>query len=336
MKHGKHLGWTKSGLSMQKAARYLHSPAVAFAALSLLIGPAQLGFAAPKMARIDACIDGDATHPEVEPAYVRRLVAKAAGLKNNFTRIRYGDAPDEYGDLQVPAGKGPFPVAIVIHGGRWRSDVSSDYTVPLADMLAKNGFAVWNVEFRRVGSGGEWPGSFRSIAKAADSLRSLASQYPIDLKKVVAIGHSSGGHYALWLGARGRVPTDSDIYVANPIKLRGVVSLDGAPDLASFATLPRGRTVIPPVLGNATGVELTRRLRDSSPIEMLPLGVPQLFVTQKSDRLPIMMRYMAKASAAGDRIEHHFICPAYHLSTADPDYPGLAPFLVSRMKAMVK
>ena len=74
---------------------------------------------------------------------------------------------------------------------------------PLARDLAARGFAAWNIEYRRVGQeGGGWPGTLEDVAAAADAVPGLDG---VDPSRVVTVGHSAGGHLALWLAARHRI-----------------------------------------------------------------------------------------------------------------------------------
>jgi acetyl esterase/lipase len=161
------------------------------------------------------------------------------------TRIAYGTGTLQFGELRVPAGRGPHPVVIIVHGGCWVAKlgklddraVALDLLRPIAADLTANGFATWNLEYRRLGNdGGGWPGTFQDIAAGADHLRRIAAKNQLDLTHVVAIGHSAGGHLALWLAARPKLPKSSELYVKDPLLLKGVVDLDGPGDLK--ATLP--------------------------------------------------------------------------------------------------
>lgn len=150
--------------------------------------------------------------------YLNPSDVNALPSKPPDARIFYGRDPLQFGDLRLPKGSGPHPVAIVIHGGCWLSAMADlRNTAALADALRDNGVATWNIEYRREDSpGGGWPGTFQDVAHAADFLRQIALKYSLDLGRVVALGHSSGGHLALWLAARHRLPGDSECMQRSP------------------------------------------------------------------------------------------------------------------------
>src|SRR5689334_19990376 len=142
-------------------------------------------------------------------------------------RFAYGVEPLQFGDLYLPNGPGPHPVVILIHGGFWRAPYDLTLMQGLAQDLVQNRIAAWNIEYRRLGdAGGGWPGTFQDVARAADYLAALALPYSLDLTRVVPVGHSAGGHLALWLATRSRLPRNSKLTVSNtPLSLSGVVSL---------------------------------------------------------------------------------------------------------------
>jgi acetyl esterase/lipase len=244
------------------------------------------------------------------------------------TRIAYGDGPQQFGELRVPQGRGPHPVVIIIHGGCWLAKLANlddravalDLVRPIAADLTAKGFATWNIEYRRIGNnGGGWPGSFQDVARGADHLRKLAAENRLDLTRVVAIGHSAGGHLALWLAARHKLPQSSELYVKDPLKLKGVVDLDGPGDLKAALPLQQpvcGAPVITQLMGG-TPEERAGRYREGSPIEMLPLGVPQeifagrMFATQTP-------AYVDAAKHAGDTVNAAIAAQAGHFVVVDP------------------
>jgi acetyl esterase/lipase len=243
------------------------------------------------------------------------------------SRIAYGVGPLQFGELRVPQGRGPHPVVIVIHGGCWLAKlgnlddraVALDLVRPIAADLTAKGFATWNIEYRRIGNeGGGWPGSFQDVARAADHLRKIAAENRLDLTRVVAIGHSAGGHFALWLAARHKLPTSSELYVKDPLKLKGIVDLDGPGDLKSVIPMQQpvcGAPVITQLMGNPE--ERMQRYRDGSPVEMLPLGVPQeifagrMFAAQTP-------AYVDAAKHAGDAVNAAIAAQAGHFVFIDP------------------
>ena len=118
-------------------------------------------------------------------AQTAEQVYKAAGAAaaKPVVTIAYGNDALQVADLRLPKGRGPFPVAVVIHGGCWRASVDNRSGIAaFADALSKRGFATWSVEYRRVGNaGGGWPGTFQDIAAAVDKLPEVPARYLLDL-----------------------------------------------------------------------------------------------------------------------------------------------------------
>ena len=214
------------------------------------------------------------------PSDVNSLHSKRADY-----RIFYGKDPEQFGDLRLPTGPKPYPVAIIIHGGCWISKFATlQNTAALSDALRDAGIATWNIEYRATDqNGGGFPGTFDDIAKAADHLREIAGQHQLDLNHVIAMGHSAGGHLALWLAARRKLASDSAVYSSNPLNLNGVLVLGGVPDLKAFKALGKtvcGEDVIDKLLGGSD-----ERYKEISPKELLPLGTPQILVYGADDQV---------------------------------------------------
>jgi acetyl esterase/lipase len=234
-------------------------------------------------------------------------------------RLSYGSNEFQFGELRLPKGAGPHPVAIVIHGGCWMSQYGLSYMGHLSAALAEVGVATWNVEYRRVGNqGGGWPGTFEDVSRAADHLRTIAKTYPLDLNRVIAVGHSAGGHLALWLAARKILPKDSPVYSPDPLLLRGVVSLAGVTDLR------RGGTACDASVSQLMGGSATDKAAiydQASPIELLPLGTPSAIVQGSSDTIiPLAMAqdYADAAKKKGDDAKLVAIEKAGHFEVVDP------------------
>jgi len=236
-------------------------------------------------------------------------------------RLAYGSDPLQFGELRLPAGPGPHPVAVVIHGGCWLAEYDLGYMSALAAALAEAGVATWSIEYRRVGDpGGGWPGTFTDVAAAADHLRELAADHHLDLGRVVAVGHSAGGHLALWLAARHGLAADDPLRGPSPLPLAGVVALAGIPDLAAFAAPGGCGAAVAPLLGGEPA-GVSERLHRASPIERLPLGLPQVLVVGELDTIvPAGQaeRYAAAAAAAGESVRVLPIPAAGHFELVVP------------------
>ena len=226
-------------------------------------------------------------------------------LRRTSSRVAYGADSLQFGELRLPGGRGPFPVAIILHGGCWLSRYATvRNTAPLAEALADLGVATWNVEYRRYDHpGGGWPGTFRDVADGADFLRVLAKQYPLDTTRIVAAGHSAGGHLALWLATRRTLDAASPLAGGVPMALVGVVSIGGIADLREFYGRERATCGNPAVESLLGGIpdSVPVRVRESSPIERLPLGVPSVHVAGERDFIAPLAVREAFVSAARQR-----------------------------------
>ena len=146
--------------------------------------------------------------------------------------IAYGTDPLQVVDLWLPKGSGPHPVVIMIHGGCWQTEIAQRGIMNwIADDLRTAGVAVWNVEYRGVDRGGGYPGTYMDVGAAADLQRSKAGEYGLDMRHIVAIGHSAGGHLALWLAARPSLASSSAIRGSDPVSIDVAISQGGLPDL---------------------------------------------------------------------------------------------------------
>jgi len=216
-------------------------------------------------------------------------------------RIAYGPAPAQIVELFLPKGRGPHPVVVLIHGGCFLAEYQGlPQTSGIAADLAARGYAVWNVEYRKLGEeGAGYPGTFLDVADAVDRLRVEAPAHGLDLKRVVAVGHSAGGHLSLWAAARARLPKDSPLWRADPLRIRAVVSLGGIGDLNPHAGIfagacgPSIAQVAPP-----------RTYPETSPGEVLPSGAGVTMIHGQFDHVmppDTGQAYAAKARRAGDK-----------------------------------
>jgi acetyl esterase/lipase len=253
-----------------------------------------------------------------DEASFRALAMAATSAPRPKITATYGADPIDNGELRIPPGKGPFPVAVLIHGGCWDAGTGGrDDMTPLAAALTKSGFATWNIEYRRVGdAGGGWPGTFRDVAAGVDYVRVLAKTQPLDLRRLVIVGHSSGAHLALWAASRRTL--DASLAGKAPLSPAAVVAIDGPGTLAPFVGIDAqvcGHPAIVPLMGG-TPAEKPAEYKLASPADRLPFGVRQLLVLGELG--PMMEPYVAAAKASGDRVEALAPKDADHFNILNP------------------
>jgi acetyl esterase/lipase len=220
-------------------------------------------------------------------------------------RIAYGPEPLQFGDLRVPLGDGPFPLAVVLHGGYWQATYNLIHTGPMSIALTEAGIATWNLEYRSLGvPGGEWPGPREDLKLALAGLADLPFEH--DGRTVLA-GHSAGGQLALWAAKHARLP---------------VVALAPVSDVAE-AVERRGP-------GSAPARFMAREhFADGSPLELLPLRVRQIVIHGTADEsVPYEMsdRYV---EAAGGEAELVTLDGAGHFEPIDPLVPEFGKTLAA-------
>ena len=179
-------------------------------------------------------------------------------------RIAYGPDPNQFGELRLPAGPGPHPVVIVIHGGFWKAKYDLTHAAHLCAAVTEAGYATWSLEYRRVGQpGGGYPGTLEDIRTGAQYL----SQIPnLDPTRTVVSGHSAGGHLALWLAAQ------------NTLELQSVIALAPVTDLRKAKAQNLGAGAVKAFLADQP-----EALKTCSPIELLPIKVPQTLLHGTQD-----------------------------------------------------
>ena len=201
---------------------------------------------------------------------------------------------------------------VVVHGGYWRARYGLSLMTGLCEDLARRGLAAWNLEYRRVGNGGGWPETFLDVAAGIDVLDQLDA--PLDLSRVGAVGHSAGGHLALWAAARARLPAGAP--GADPrVVPRAVVSQAGVADLRRAAVRAPSDEPTRALLGAPSDIYAL-----ASPRELLPLGVEQLVLHGERDdtvSMEISRSYAEAAVAAGDPCELRVLPDTGHFEHID-------------------
>jgi acetyl esterase/lipase len=221
--------------------------------------------------------------------------------------IPYGDDPAQFGELTLPSGT-PQGVVVVVHGGFWKAAYDLSLGRPLAADLARHGWAAWNIEYRRVGNGGGDPATFDDVAAAIDALRD--QDLPLD--RVLAVGHSAGGHLATWAASRGRFPR-----WPTRVELTGVVSQAGVLDLESAYDDDLGAGAVLNLLGHRPGPDDA----PLDPLRQVPLDVPVHCVHgTRDDTVPLSQsqNYVAAARASGATAELTTIEGGDHFVVIDP------------------
>jgi len=255
---------------------------------------------------------------------LRRLVAM---VTNPCDTLPYGDGPERVGDLRLPEGAGPHPVAVLLHGGFWRDPWTRDTLDPAAMALTHAGWATWNVEYHRVGNGGGWPATLEDVAAAIDHLSGIDS---LDLDRVVAIGHSAGGQLALWAASRHRLPHGAP--GAGPrVTPCGAVGLAPVADLTEAHRLGIGNHAVEALLRRDPH-DGPDRYEVADPARLLPSGVPTVLVHGAGDDTvpPVLSeRYVAAARVAGDDASLVLLDGAGHMDLAEPSAPSWSVVLAA-------
>lgn len=245
-------------------------------------------------------------------------------------QISYGAAQSQGIDVFLPEGKGPHPVAILIHGGCWSAfpGAGREQVRALAADWARRGVAVWSIGYRRANeAGGGYPNLYLDVAAAVDRLRSEAPRLGIDLQRSVLAGHSAGGHLALWAASRTRLPAASPLRTAGePLAVRGVLSIAGVGDLAAFA--PRlsgscGRSILQRLMGAGSDP-----YADVSPARLgLPDDVGSVVMVSATDDRIVPLRAardyrQALPADAAARVRLRDVAGASHFDLMTPGTPA--------------
>ncbi|MFJ6899858.1 alpha/beta hydrolase family protein [Streptomyces hokutonensis] len=247
----------------------------------------------------------------------------------------YGDHPDQLIDFYAPHGERvpgePAPLVVVLHGGAWRAPYDRRHVTPFADFLARRGFAVANVEYRRGaalpaqgGTGpvaGRWPETFDDVAAALDALPALVREAlpQADPRRTVLTGHSAGGHLALWAAARHVLPKDAPWRTDAPAALRGVVAL--AP-IADF-TVAEKLAVCGGAAGQLLGgdAKFAERLPYADPTLLLPTGIATTLVQGRADLVvpqAVAESYADAAAKSGEVVGLTLLEDVGHFPLIDP------------------
>ena len=207
----------------------------------------------------------------------------------------YGALPLQQGEWWVPDGDGPLPTVVLVHGGFWGPGYDRHLEDAVAADLAERGYLCWNVDYRA--SDEPWPATLTDVAAAYDH---VVSHPRVDRSRIAVVGHSAGGHLALWLASRPpsfarppHVPAPALVVPQAPVAA-----------LAEGARQNLGRGAVQALLGGSP-VEVPERYAAADPLALLPTGVRTVLVhSAPDDRVPISQseRYAAATGCALERV----------------------------------
>ncbi|MGL4305231.1 MAG: alpha/beta hydrolase family protein [Mycobacteriaceae bacterium] len=230
--------------------------------------------------------------------------------------LAYGEHSEQFGHLYLPEelDGNPVPVVMVVHGGFWSGQYRLNLSTSLAIALRQKGFAVWNIEYRRVDAGGGWPHTVIDVKAAWLALSGLVAKCAteqgvnLDLSAINVVGYSAGGQLALWLAGQEDLPM-------RPVH---VVAQAGALDLVGAGQAKH------PLLEAFIGTSYTdnpQLYHQLSPLHLLPLGLPTTVIHGELDEqvpVEVSRRYAIAAAAAGDACELIVIEGENHVDFLDP------------------
>ena len=248
--------------------------------------------------------------------------------------LPYGKAPSQFAELFRPPGAGPFPVAVLVHGGCWTKEFGGITQLrDMAGALNAQGIAVWNVEYRRVDEeGGGYPGTYQDVNAALQLLQAQGPAQQLDLKRVVAIGHSAGGQLVQWLAGRSRIAPSSPLFQPSFMAISQIISLGGLADLRREQALIKSSCEREMV--DLTGLPSATRpdvFSDTNAAELMPNGSHTVLITGEFDTVSpprVAHDYAARAIAAGDSARVIILPGASHydeVASASPSFKLVLP-----------
>ena len=251
-------------------------------------------------------------------------------------RVPYGSDPNQIAELRFPNGKEPFPLLFVVHGGFWRSAYDLSHIGHLCAAFTSRGIITCNIEYRRIGNpGGGWPGTFQDISIATRNiLREMSKDSRFDQTRTAIIGHSAGGHLALWLAGSHRISKGSPLHNDQKQIITSAISLAGVSDLRQAWKTRLGHGTVTRLMGG-TPDKHPDRYNAGSPIDLLPTGARQVLVHgADDDTVPVSQSevFVQRAEKLGDRPTLVKLDGMGHYELIDPEseaWPAVARAVLS-------
>jgi acetyl esterase/lipase len=251
-------------------------------------------------------------------------------------RTHYGSDPNQFADLRFPNEKGRSPLLFVVHGGFWQSRYDLSHIGHLCAALTSKGIITCSIEYRRIGNpGGGWPGTFQDVSLATRNLlQKMWNDSRFDRDRTAIVGHSAGGHLALWLVGSHRVSKSSPLHDNPRRNIGGAISLAGVSDLRLAWRQRLGHGIVTQLM-EGTPDEYPDRYDAGSPIELLPMGARQVLVHGVADDIvPVSQSeaFVQRAEKLGDRPALVKLDGTAHFELIDPEskaWPSVARAVLS-------
>jgi acetyl esterase/lipase len=242
--------------------------------------------------------------------------------------VAYGPHPQQNAIVTFPvAGSLPAPLVLLFHGGFWRERWDREHLRGPAAELSAQGYVVANIEYRRVGGDGGWPNTLIDAATATDTLPGLISDLrpaSFDPDSVVTVGHSAGGHLAVWTALRSLIPQDAPGWVPAPPRLAGAIALAGAIDLTEADRLGEGNGAVAEFLGGSPA-DVPTRYAAADPALIGAPPVPVVLIHgEKDDVLHVEMSRAYATRFGAQMVE---ISGGSHMDVIDPESTAWPPLL---------
>ena len=238
----------------------------------------------------------------------------------SVTRSTYGSDPSQYGELYLPA-RIPLATVVVVHGGYWAQGFGAEATRPMCEALQTEGYAAWNLEYRRVGGAGGWPTTFADVAAGVDHLNTFDT---IDAGDVRIVGHSAGGQLAVWASSRRDTTPGgpSEVTVTRCLSLAGVLDLTAA----SRERLGEGNVDL---LMGGTPADVSDHYDQGDPTRLVPAGCPVACLVGEDDEVVPRTQseaYVRAAERVGAPVTLDVV-PGDHSALIDPESEAWATLL---------